>query len=149
MTLASVREFVLSYVPRKVSTEPDSAEEIIFELALFWEFLDRDYKLPEASSIIKWLRTGGLVARLKAELSNTRNVGMAKSMIMLGNNAGYDMTTEEGLADFISVYNQSLAPNTAPQTAPQAMPPGPSKPRVGRNELCPCGSGKKFKKCCR
>ncbi len=21
-------------------------------------------------------------------------------------------------------------------------------PRVGRNELCPCGSGKKFKKCC-
>jgi uncharacterized protein len=22
------------------------------------------------------------------------------------------------------------------------------RPRVGRNELCPCGSGKKFKKCC-
>jgi len=21
-------------------------------------------------------------------------------------------------------------------------------PKVGRNELCPCGSGKKFKKCC-
>src|SRR5262249_7252756 len=21
-------------------------------------------------------------------------------------------------------------------------------PRVGRNDLCPCGSGKKFKKCC-
>jgi SEC-C motif domain protein len=22
------------------------------------------------------------------------------------------------------------------------------KPRVGRNELCPCGSGKKYKRCC-
>ena len=22
------------------------------------------------------------------------------------------------------------------------------KPKVGRNELCPCNSGKKFKKCC-
>ncbi|MDR2489101.1 MAG: YchJ family protein [Desulfovibrio sp.] len=22
------------------------------------------------------------------------------------------------------------------------------QPRIGRNELCPCGSGKKFKKCC-
>lgn len=22
------------------------------------------------------------------------------------------------------------------------------KPKIGRNELCPCGSGKKFKKCC-
>ena len=21
-------------------------------------------------------------------------------------------------------------------------------PKVGRNELCPCGSGRKFKKCC-
>ncbi|MDK9721646.1 MAG: SEC-C metal-binding domain-containing protein [Rhodospirillales bacterium] len=21
-------------------------------------------------------------------------------------------------------------------------------PKVGRNDLCPCGSGKKFKKCC-
>jgi uncharacterized protein YecA (UPF0149 family) len=27
---------------------------------------------------------------------------------------------------------------------------GPSRPRikVGRNEPCPCGSGKKYKKCC-
>jgi hypothetical protein len=24
-----------------------------------------------------------------------------------------------------------------------------AEPRVGRNEPCPCGSGKKFKKCCR
>jgi preprotein translocase subunit SecA len=29
-------------------------------------------------------------------------------------------------------------------------PPVPvrSAPKVGRNEPCPCGSGKKFKKCC-
>jgi hypothetical protein len=30
--------------------------------------------------------------------------------------------------------------------APQ--PPRPPAPRLGRNELCPCGSGKKFKRCC-
>ena len=24
----------------------------------------------------------------------------------------------------------------------------PPKKKVGRNELCPCGSGKKYKKCC-
>jgi preprotein translocase subunit SecA len=29
---------------------------------------------------------------------------------------------------------------------PAAGPPSPSK--VGRNELCPCGSGKKYKRCC-
>jgi uncharacterized protein YecA (UPF0149 family) len=26
--------------------------------------------------------------------------------------------------------------------------PNQSPPKVGRNQLCPCGSGKKFKKCC-
>jgi hypothetical protein len=27
-------------------------------------------------------------------------------------------------------------------------PPPPLKKKVGRNDICPCGSGKKFKKCC-
>ncbi|MBD3810221.1 MAG: SEC-C domain-containing protein, partial [Sulfuricurvum sp.] len=22
------------------------------------------------------------------------------------------------------------------------------EPKIGRNDLCPCGSGKKYKKCC-
>jgi len=29
-----------------------------------------------------------------------------------------------------------------------AAEPYRAPPRVGRNEPCPCGSGKKFKKCC-
>lgn len=28
------------------------------------------------------------------------------------------------------------------------IPPRQLLPKVGRNEECPCGSGKKFKKCC-
>lgn len=28
------------------------------------------------------------------------------------------------------------------------MLPAPNKPKVGRNDPCPCGSGKKYKKCC-
>jgi hypothetical protein len=43
MTLGSVEEFVLDYVPRKVSTEADSAAAIICELAMFWEYLDCVY----------------------------------------------------------------------------------------------------------
>ena len=36
---------------------------------------------------------------------------------------------------------------------PMALPPTEKQlvrkpPKVGRNEPCPCGSGKKFKKCC-
>jgi preprotein translocase subunit SecA len=34
-----------------------------------------------------------------------------------------------------------------PQKKP-AAPPAAAGPRVGRNDPCPCGSGKKYKKCC-
>jgi hypothetical protein len=50
------------------------------------------------------------------------------------------------------------AVNPTPRThSPRPLPPplaeqnptnGNVQPRVGRNEPCPCGSGKKFKKCC-
>ena len=42
-------------------------------------------------------------------------------------------------------------PNEIPQSsyAHLAIPELPEpKPAVGRNDPCPCGSGKKFKKCC-
>ena len=45
-------------------------------------------------------------------------------------------------------------PGTPPEDPadplPDATPPAgaPAGPRVGRNDPCPCGSGKKFKKCC-
>ena len=32
--------------------------------------------------------------------------------------------------------------------APEAMPPVPSGVPVGRNDPCPCGSGRKYKRCC-
>ncbi len=35
------------------------------------------------------------------------------------------------------------AASAAARPAPEAPPP-----KVGRNEPCPCGSGRKFKKCC-
>jgi preprotein translocase subunit SecA len=37
--------------------------------------------------------------------------------------------------------------NEPPPTAPGAAPFVRQVPKVGRNELCPCGSGKKYKHC--
>jgi hypothetical protein len=42
------------------------------------------------------------------------------------------------------------APAPPPPAATSYQPPKPfvREPKVGRNDPCPCGSGKKFKKCC-
>ena len=47
-------------------------------------------------------------------------------------------------------YERFQAQQEAAQ-APQGQKPKTiklEKPKVGRNEPCPCGSGKKYKKCC-
>jgi preprotein translocase subunit SecA len=40
------------------------------------------------------------------------------------------------------------APSAAPVRRPAAAPRTPTGDKIGRNDPCPCGSGKKYKKCC-
>ena len=43
----------------------------------------------------------------------------------------------------------AAAPVSSPAPAAAATAPQPEKQKkVGRNDPCPCGSGKKYKKCC-
>lgn len=60
---------------------------------------------------------------------------------------GEIVTEEEALRRFEA--NASLREFIMPmeiQPTPKQMARRP--PKVGRNEPCPCGSGKKFKRCC-
>jgi hypothetical protein len=51
----------------------------------------------------------------------------------------------ETMADFYKSLDRVLNPR-AKDTPPAVAIP--SLPKTGRNDLCPCGSGKKYKKCC-
>lgn len=71
---------------------------------------------------------------------------------------------EEGLVEFKAKYTQKIETHTHHEMAIfkkeedkwffyDGEPVAPEQfvreqPKVGRNEPCPCGSGKKFKKCC-
>lgn len=43
---------------------------------------------------------------------------------------------------------QLTAPNNHAAPVPTRTEPMAAEERIGRNDLCPCGSGKKYKKCC-
>jgi preprotein translocase subunit SecA len=60
---------------------------------------------------------------------------------------------EKELADLNMVSGQNAAGQPAllshaTDGAVRATPPREVEPKIGRNDICPCGSGKKFKKCC-
>ncbi len=54
---------------------------------------------------------------------------------------------EEELNELASNYNRQKAKGTLSSPG-QVIPFKREEPKIGRNEPCPCGSGKKYKKCC-
>ena len=48
------------------------------------------------------------------------------------------------LAGYVRVLKQALQDATSGKPAPYVAPGA----KLGRNDPCPCGSGKKYKKCC-
>jgi hypothetical protein len=64
-----------------------------------------------------------------------------------------DVEIELGLRDHRvtpAPYYPILSGNWSPQPAVDRIPrnASPGRAKVGRNDPCPCGSGKKYKKCC-
>lgn len=53
------------------------------------------------------------------------------------------------LRSFLSAYQQKIEEERARKAEVKKNVPIRRKPKIGANEMCPCGSGKKFKRCCR
>lgn len=86
-------------------------------------------------------RSSTNLAAFENMLSNLSDVARA---------TGPDTSASGGFDRFSSGGRSS--PAAAQQEAPEipkvATPVVRETPKVGRNDLCPCGSGKKYKKCC-
>ena len=99
-------EILLDIVPRKVSCRPEAAGEAIAELRAFWTFAAREFEVADAADFESVLQTAQ--GTLEARLADPANWGMAKSFFMQGQQAGFDMSTEEGLGAFQSLHNAQL-----------------------------------------
>jgi hypothetical protein len=118
MTLSDFNEVLFQIFPRKVSVEADQAAPIIAELRAFWSFLARQYSLENAREILETLDDSA-VCRLHDKLADPANFGMAKSFFMMGSQAGFDMTTQEGLAAFQMLYNTKVLGNRLGSQQPE------------------------------
>jgi len=84
---------------------------------------------------------------------SSTNLAVFENMLSTLNNVakttGPESSGETGFDQFRSSPGGSGAPpSEAPEIAPIATPVVRDTPKVGRNDPCPCGSGKKYKKCC-
>ncbi len=127
MTDSDLEEVVFGLFPRKVITEKGDAAEIIQELRAFWHFLERVYQLPQAKQMLAYL-TPQATRRLERELQEPANFGMAKSFVLMGKQAGFDMESPEGMQAWVKAYNATVAPKMA-ATSQHARPTTKKKSR--------------------
>jgi hypothetical protein len=149
-------ECCLEVLPRKVSAGRSFFEAVAPVLSAFFDFLAEQSHLGKAREL------STAVAELEEDIvaasQDERNWGPSKAFIMAAERAGVDTCNEAALRQYMAEYNlQQLARMEAREVASTPAPPSlpapaepvrHAQPRVGRNAPCPCGSGKKFKKCC-
>ena len=75
---------------------------------------------------------------------------MLSSLSNVAKTSGPDQSGVQGFDRFTAPQGgpQQAEQSEAPEIPKVAVPVVRDAPKVGRNDPCPCGSGKKFKKCC-
>ena len=84
------------------------------------------------------------------EMINSIKLEVAKILMCVKKREGYERRstvkiTGEGREDIDGMINPELAQEEKKKVKAPIVNEGP---KVGRNDLCPCGSGKKYKNCC-
>src|SRR3989440_8059297 len=109
-----MREILFDLFPRKVSASADEAPEIIRELQAFWNFLQREFQLENAAACLGILNDRA-ARELQRKMSDPATFGIAKSFVMMGMERGFDLSTEEGINEWMATYNAEIATGAAPR----------------------------------
>jgi uncharacterized protein YchJ len=153
---------------------PEELNEVVLDQVLFEVFPRKitagrelfEKVAPVTEALLKWMESEGILAdttglvetvhnwaeAIVAEGMNPRNWGMGKSFMMQAKTDGVDITNHEAVQRYIAQYNHQSYQKDMSRFEPNDFtPPIPiveHSPKIGRNDPCPCGSGKKYKKCC-
>lgn len=149
LTIIALEEICLDILPRKVSAEISFFKALVPVLSRFLSFLSKKGILKDVKPFINRLHM--IHEAIIENASNPQNWGMAKSFVMDAMESGVDMKNEEEFQSFLNFkmfqHNYKvMAQDTRNKYENISFNRGNLK--IGRNQPCPCGSGKKYKKCC-
>lgn len=144
-------EVLLETFPRKITAERDLFEKVGPVCECFLRWMESEGMLSDGSNLAE--KVGTWHDAIIANGMNSRNWGMAKTFMMQAEAAGVDIGDEDALRTHFAEYQlrQLEQRSGAKARTDNYQPPIPivsHSPKVGRNAPCPCGSGRKYKKCC-
>ena len=144
-----MRELLLNIVPLKLLANRDLLEKIvpITEAMLYW--LQFDGLMEDADGLAQAIHGWG--EEVVAAGLDPRKWGTGKSLVMEAVHAGLDPSQPHVMRTLAQRRtDELLEAMPKPVQPPRHEPPIPiveHSPKPARNAPCPCGSGKKYKKC--
>ena len=154
LTERILQEILFTLFPRKVVGDRKFFETIPVITAGFLQWLAKQEILPKgqklADKVTEWSE------QIVAAGMNPANWGPGKTFTMKAEAAGVDTTDEKAVRRYMAEYHRKILqlgaePQVEADKWSENKPPIPISEipaKTGRNEPCPCGSGKKYKKCC-
>jgi hypothetical protein len=147
LTKPVMEDLLFDVLPRKISAEREYFEKVPIVAEGFLRWLASEGILPEgqstADAVRDWAKDS-VAAAMDAD-----NWGFAKQFTMGAIRTGVDVTDREAMQRYMLEQSQKTLARRARAVPDQApIPIVEHAPKVGRNDPCPCGSGKKYKKCC-
>lgn len=154
-----LEECCLGTLPRKITADESYYRSIAPVLSVFFNFIGKQGLLKHTANLIRKLNE--IDEQIVENSTDSSNWGMAKSFMMSAKRSGVNLGDKNEIDAFLLDKQQrQLASLMKEQKASRSFKPVEShkpvenrtiidlQPKVGRNEPCPCGSGKKYKKCC-
>jgi uncharacterized protein YecA (UPF0149 family) len=86
----------------------------------------------------------GMLAQIKDPKIRQKILDLAKKMIK----SGVDLKSEKQIKNWLKTHPEEIQQPSADGQPQKVETFRREMPKVGRNDACPCGSGKKYKKCC-
>ncbi len=152
----AVVECCTEILPRKVSAEVSYFEAVAPVLSAFFSFLEDESLLPNGRALAK--AAASLHDEIVANSEDRSNWGPAKHFVMAAQDAGVDIGDPVALQAFMLQFNLLQIARSRTANAMQSLwslfsaplsEDRDSRPPVAPYDPCPCGSGKKYKFCCK
>jgi len=149
LDLGVLREVLLEVLPRKASAERHTFECVAPVTQALLRWLESEGILEDSAKLAD--AVGTWAEEIVANAMDPNNWGIAKSFVMGARAHGVDLTDREAMDDYMAKFNRRFEEQQEQRPRTYHDEPEPAQitaPTAGRNDSCPCGSGKKYKKCC-
>ncbi|HPC95750.1 MAG TPA: SEC-C metal-binding domain-containing protein [Sedimentisphaerales bacterium] len=151
----TLRELLLDVLPRRAFANEIHLAKIAPILEAFILWLGSEGLCDDAQHLAAAVH--GWSDAIVCAGMNPDNWSPHKAMIMQALKDGRDITDPAFKEHLVKEQMRAFLDAAAAEPEPEPMPNEPNeppipivstKPGVGRNDPCPCGSGRKYKKCC-